>query len=330
MNRKNYFLSLLISTLFLIFLFNCEKSEIPEDPLSLIPSDSFLLLHIKLKDILNTETVKKMKETGEIPIDAFKDIKERLDIDPFQDIDSIALALWSVNPPNGIALIKGNFNERKIIETLKKEKVNTKEEKYKYFTIYSVEEENNPFAFSFLNWHNILISSNAMNVKKSIDTTFVKKKERKNIYDNDTMKKLLLKLDFASQFYGSADMKPLINAFPLLAQSELISAIFSLKIDPNNNLISKITIDCSGPTKAQELKTTFDQSLSQLSSNPMTAPFYPILTNSIKTTLASNSFIMDINLTKDNLNQLVEMSKSLSPPATPKPQATPNTSSGNN
>jgi len=332
MNNKKSLLSVLILVLVMIF-FSCEKSEIPEDPLLLIPSDSSLLFQIKLKDILNTEAVKKLREKGAIPTKAINEIKERLNIDPFQDVESAIFALWSVNPPNGILLIKGNFNEQKIIETLKKENVNMKEEKYKYFTIYSIAEDKNPFAFSFLNWHNILVSKNPINVKKSIDTTFVKKKERKNIYDNETMKKLMLKLDFTSQIYGAADLKPLLSAYPVFAQSEFLNAIFALKIDPNN-LISKITIDFTGPTKAQDFKTAFDQSLSQLGSNPATYQFYPIVANSIKSTLAGNSVIVDINLTKDNLDQLAEISKSISPtvtPGAPTPSTpTPPAPTGNN
>ena len=130
------------------------------------------------------------------------------------------------------------------------------------------------------------------------------------------MKKLMLKLDFTSQIYGAVDLKPLLSPYPAFAQSEFLSAIFALKIDPNN-LISKITIDFTGPTKAQEFKTGFDQSLSQLGSNPATYQFYPIVVNSIKSSLASNSVIVDINLTKDNLDQLAEISKSISPTVTP-------------
>ena len=97
---------------------------------TLLPSETESVIYFNVKQLLDSEIFKKyakgqvsqMLESNE---DAQRLMKD-LGVDPLKDIDRVTAGTWGKDPEDSqaVAIVRGNFNPTKLMETAEKESKN--------------------------------------------------------------------------------------------------------------------------------------------------------------------------------------------------------------
>ncbi len=191
-----------------------EKAAKPlyeEKPLSVFPPGAML---VGSYDIEETRTGEAVKEYDNMIQDnpQFKEqmdkIKETVGLDPFKDIDKVVAAVYFISPEDANVLImgKGNFDQERIIATLKEEAPNpVEEDSYKNITYYKTLLEKKNLYLAFPHSQFILGGTELQLFQNSIDRF---ENPLTSVLEDNTLREVLGIVDKSSPFWLAGNVPP--------------------------------------------------------------------------------------------------------------------------
>lgn len=325
---------LLFCVLALSLLASCGKgckkggeSGAQADPLDLVPAGNNLLISLNIKKLMNTPFSAEMMKDAPAEIkEISKDVNEAL----------IALNVRGPSqPPSGLAIVNGTFDEKKIISSLealaKKEGQELKKEPLETKTVYLSPKDPNIglilFSPTQIVWGQMADLKAALALAGKKGDSIRNNKELMDLFNKRDSKKLLWG---AGLIPASATPPPSQPGDPMAALQGLKA--FSLGIDYDKDLTIDLTAQAQDAAQAQNLtnlvnsyKTIFGASLA--AQQPMWGQVIQGAQIGNQDKLVTISLKLNEEVVKQ-LSQMAAAKKDKGPEAPPAPSAMPGAGAG--
>lgn len=178
-------------------------------PLSYIPKQTNIIFHANLRDLKDTplgqEFRNKLKSEMEDDED-YEEFVRETGLDPEKDIDELWVFISADardhDYDKGGVLIRGKFDQERIIDYLKKEKPEEfSQDKYRGYRIYLINHRDKD-VFTFLN-SDLVVLGEFDWVKEIIDQA---EDQKASVLNNSRMRALMRKVPAGSQIWGILDI----------------------------------------------------------------------------------------------------------------------------
>jgi hypothetical protein len=228
-----------------------------EDMLSLIPKNSQSVFVIDVHRGINIPFVDKALKTGD-DASKYKEAIDKFGLDPQKDVYFAAIGLSQATNaegkaiPQGAGVINLKYDRAKIVDQIKKENPNFKEDVYEGVTIFTVPEKGDekPMYGAFLDASNVALGTEA-GVKAVID---VMKGKAESALKNVELMKLVKATNKTALLWNVTTFTPeqvkqMTDATPMLASLKALQAATMYVDDKNKGL--QVEIKALSPDAAK-------------------------------------------------------------------------------
>ena len=317
---KRKLLVIFILILFLSFSFYCKKKVAPvkEDisgMLELLPQNAIGVVFVNVQKISHTEFFDKSIEKEKEKSEKYQQFIKSWGIDPKKDVYYIAIAVTGEKTvekkPEAVAIARLSYNKDLIINNLKKEGFEIKEEKYGGMTIFGgVDKKNKKTKMAFLDKNHIVVGSEG-GLKSVID---LYKGKGENIYKNTKLTDLMKDINQASFLWGCflIPEKALKEATTKNPQAKIFESIESTSffIDYENKKYSgQLNLFSSDETKNKQIVDFLNGIKAMIGMGKAQDPDFQELLGNINISGGPTGINFTVELTEDLLMRLREKSK---------------------
>lgn len=326
----------IILGLLILLLLNCAREKPIEalkvDPVNGIPTGAKIIGFIDFTQGRKYQPSMQAIEQNPVLKEIVGQLKEKVNLDPTQDINAIAVGVYSLNTeqPPVLLLIKGNFDEAKISAALQEQQdYQVEQRKFRDYQYYQVKFDGKQCYFSIPDPQlafATLFSGEDL-IKRSMELIY---KSRDLSIDDVAFAEIKPELDRTAQFWiiGQLPGELMTQKLGQPAQSPITQIkAFSFYIKYFEEMNIKTALLCANMETADQIKTTISTFLEQMK---MFMGMAPEMAETIKfldkvrLKVEKNKLLITLTLTEEELQafqsqmeKLQQQFQPMEPPSVP-------------